>query len=80
MLKQRKDFFASEEGISIRRKLQDMTKSTLFNTTSSYSTNTELYPDNLIPFVDKHMNYLLTHPNLESSKYFANLQLMVRVR
>jgi len=80
MQKQRKDFINSEEGIDIKRKLQNMASSSLYNTTSSYSTNSTLYPDSLIPFVDKHMNYLIAHPNLESKKYFANLQLMARVR
>jgi hypothetical protein len=80
MLKQRKGFVDSEEGKAIKQKLQLMTTNSLYNTASSYSTNSAVYPDNLIPFVDKHMNYLVAHPQLESSKYFANLQMITRVR
>jgi hypothetical protein len=78
--KKRKGYFESEEGIAIRHKFELMISDNLYNTASSYSTNSELYPDNLIPFVDKHMNYLNEHPSLESSKYIANIKLMARKR
>lgn len=80
VLKNRNDFFDSEEGKEIRKQLQAMAMNDAFSTASSYSANTTLYPDNLIPFVDKHMNYLKGHPNLDASKYVDNVRLMVRIR
>jgi hypothetical protein len=80
MQKTRKGFFDTEEGKEIKRKLQQMTRDSTYNTTSSYSTNSLLYSDNLIPFVDKHMNYLINHPSLEAKKYLANIRLITRVR
>lgn len=80
LLKTRVTFFETEEGKDIKLKLQQMNESGLYNTTSSYSANSMLYPDNLIPFVDKHMNYINAHPKLEISKYLANLKLMTRIR
>ncbi len=76
----RQHFIDTEEGRTIRRKLQFMTTDNSYNTESSYSTNNSQYPDNLIPFVDKHMNYLSAHPKLDAWMYLANLQLMTRVR
>jgi hypothetical protein len=78
--KRRSDFLESEEGKETRQKLQHMALSSSYNTSPSYSVNSALYPDNLIPFVDKHMNYLIDHPKLEAGKYLANLRLMVRIR
>jgi hypothetical protein len=78
--KKRRDFLASAEGQEIKRRLQYMAADSAYNTESSYSTNSSEYPDNLIPFVDKHMNYLNAHPKLDADQYLANIQLMTRVR
>ena len=79
-LKKRVDFHVSEEGRDFRQQLLRMTADKAYNTSSSYSTNSLQYSDNLIPFVDKHMNYLNTHPKVEADKYLANLKLMTKVR
>ena len=79
-LKTRKSFFDSTEGIKIRLELQRLDASSLYNTTPSYSSNNVLYPDNRMPFVDKHMNYLINHPSLDANKYLANIKLMTRLR
>jgi hypothetical protein len=73
-------FIDSEEGQDIRQKLQFMTVDKKYNTESSYSANSSLYPNNLIPFVEKHMQYLSVHPKLDAWMYLANLRLMTRVR
>ncbi len=78
--KTRKDFLMSEEGKVIKLKLQDMTIDNQYNTPPSYNSNAVLYPDNLISFVDKHMNYLISHPTLEAGQYIANVKLITRVR
>ena len=79
-LKTRHGFFDTKEGVEVKQTLQRMAGDSSYNTTSSYTPNTLLYPDNLIPFVDKHMNYLINHPMLEVGKYLANVKLITRVR
>lgn len=78
--KTRKNFLDTEEGKDIKVKLQMMTTEGLYNTAPSYNNNTVLYPDNLIPFVDKHIAYLVNHPMVEPSKYLANVRIITRIR
>ncbi len=77
--KRRNDFLNSEEGREIRQKLQQIVLSESHNTTSSYTPNGE-YPDNLISFVDKHMNYLCANPAMDAEQYVANLRLKTKNR
>lgn len=79
-LKRKVNFFESEEGIEIADTLRLMAEDLAFNTASSYSANTVLHPDNLISFVEKHMNYLNTHPAINPREYISNLRLMTRRR
>lgn len=76
----RKIFFDSEAGVALVKTLQEMVEDPAFNTEPTYSANCDKYPDNLIPFVDKHMDYLSSHPSVNPQYYIANLQLMTRVR
>jgi hypothetical protein len=78
--KTRKDFFDTEEGRDIQLEFQQMTSDKRYNTAPSYNSNTLRYPDNLIPFVDKHMQYLVNHPSLVASQYLANIKLITRKR
>lgn len=73
-------FFESEEGKAIEEILKQLDSSDSHNTESSYSINSDLYPDNLIPFVDKHKNYLIKHPSTDPMQYIANLKLITRRR
>ncbi len=79
-IKSRAGFVDTEKGKEIRQELQLMAEDDSYNTTSSYSANGLLYPDNLIPFVDKHMSYLVSHPLLDPDKYLANVRLLTRKR
>lgn len=78
--KKRQNFFESEEGIEIKRILKNMAADINYNTESSYSADSAAYPDNLIPFVDKHMNYLQMHPSTNPKHYISNLRLMTRIK
>jgi hypothetical protein len=78
--KRKQDFFETEEGVEVERILKMMVANEIYNTESSYSANSELYPDNRIPFVNKHMAYLRSHPATDPEQYLANLRLMTRVR
>jgi len=80
VLKSRTSFFETEAGKEIKMELQQMSESELYNTKSTYTANSLLYPDHLISFVDKHMNYIINHPALEPSTYVANIKLMTKVR
>lgn len=80
LTKSRTNFGESELGIMIRETLRKMMDSTTYNTPASYSSNALQYPDKLIPFDDKHMNYLTCHPRLDADMYISNLQLMTRIR
>jgi len=79
-LTKRPDFFNSKEGEDIRETLRFIDADIKYNTSSSYSANSLRYPDNKIPFVDKHMNYLNSHPQLDVWKYIANIRLMTKVK
>jgi len=79
-IKFRKDFLKSQLGKEIQLIFQSMMLSDLYTTSSSYSSDKVKYPDSLIPFIDKHMDYLNAHPKLEAYQYIANVKLMTRVR
>lgn len=79
-LKKRSNFLGSQEALDISHKLSQMTSSDLYNTASSFTVDDARYPDNLIPFLDKHLNYLNAHPMLDAGMYLANLRLMTRIR
>jgi len=67
------------EDHDVRQKLADMLTNPLLNTqVSSYSANAALYPDGQIPFIEKHVAYLMAHPKLDPDQYLANLRLMLR--
>ncbi|HTE58640.1 MAG TPA: hypothetical protein VK694_07940 [Verrucomicrobiae bacterium] len=70
----------SEEGLESKRVLRQMDADTAYNTQPTYSSNTKLYPDNLIPFVDKHMDYLCSHPATDPQHYISNLRLISRLK
>lgn len=77
-VKKRVDFYVSEEGLEIEQILNDMTTNALYNTNASYSANSNSYPNNLIPFTEKHMQYLNTHPNVNPRHYISNLRLVTK--
>ena len=66
--KTRKGFLDTEEGKEFKRQLKLMKSNDAYNTSPSYSADNMHYPDNLIPFVDKHMIYLINHPALEARR------------
>jgi hypothetical protein len=79
-VKKRVNFYESETGLYVEQILREMTQSTTYNTASSYSANSDAYPDNSIPFIDKHMSYLNTHPNIDPDHYISNLRLVTKFR
>ncbi len=47
-------------------------------TEPAYRANTDLWPENSIPFSNNHLQYLKSHPNLNPRHYLANLRLMIK--
>jgi hypothetical protein len=64
----------------VEQKLLAMMTDESLNTATSYSANAALYPDGEIPFVDKHMAYLMSHPKVDFNHYLGNLRLMLKKR
>ncbi len=78
--KKRVDLYKTEEGARILHELRAMVTDEKYNTGSTYSTDAAACSDHLIPFVDKHMQYLIVHPSVDAEQYLSNLRLMTRVR
>ena len=79
-VKKRISFFQSEEGERSRNALQAIADDIKYNTESTYSADAILHPDQLISFVDKHMNYLNAHLAIDPVQYISNLRLMTRLK
>lgn len=69
----------AEEEQEIKGALSQMVLSGSYNTTPGFTANSIVYPDGLMPFVDKHMRYLDTYPKLDARTYIANLRLKTRI-
>ncbi len=80
ILKKRSSFFDTEEGIWVNDALQRMVADNLYKTDSSYSANSEIYANNQISFVAKHMKYLSEHQNVNTRHYISNLRLMTKLK
>ena len=79
-IKKRNDLFSSPEGQVIREQLQAIMNDQAYNTGPSYSANVSDYPDGKIPFIDKHIRYLIQHPGVDSNQYLSNLRLILKIR
>ncbi len=77
----KKTSFQTDEDINeTQSELEMMVDNVIYNTQPSFSANTDQYPNNEIPFIDKHMQYLRTHKGIDPRHYIANLRLMTRKR
>lgn len=78
--KKRINFADSIEGLEVMYILSVMQKDNSYNTPDSYSANTTLYPNNVMSFVEKHMQYLSVHPTTNPGQYVSNLRLMTQIK
>jgi hypothetical protein len=78
--KKNTSFISDEHVQEVHEELEEMERDSAFNTESSFSPNVDLYPDNRMPFVDKHMQYLMSHRGIDPNQYLSNLRLMTRIR
>lgn len=66
--------------LEVTQELQALLKDDSFRTMPGYSADTDTYPDNAVPFVQGHLNYLKRHPQVDPAHYLSNLRLMLKVR
>lgn len=71
-------FKTTEEGEWSLKTLQAMEKDAAFVSDSSFTADAEHYPDNRMPFITTHMNFLAKHPEVNPRQYIANLRLRSR--
>lgn len=74
----RRDFETSEEGLQCRQLLEAMEADKSFFTKSSFTSDTEHYPDNTMPFVETHMRFLAKHSEINPQHYISNLRVRSR--
>jgi hypothetical protein len=77
-MKKRTDFATSDDGMWCKTALETMEKDGVFYTPPSFTANVESYPDNVMPFVTAHMNYLMKHADVNPQQYISNLRLRSR--
>lgn len=70
----------TEDGILAAETLQNMVADPAYSTEPSHTADITAYPDGQIPFVDKHLKYLIQNRNVNLEHYFSNLRLMTRLR
>lgn len=68
------------EDAGVEEALQLMEDDSTLMTNASYSANVARYPDHKIPFKDKHINFLIDHPNVDLDQYLSNLRLIITIR
>ena len=67
------------EDLDVRSKLEAIMANPAYSIeATTYSANSALYPDGQIPFVEKHIAYLMSNPGLDPIHYLANLRLKLR--
>jgi hypothetical protein len=76
MTLRQQDFLDSAAGMAAKSDLKVMAESPDYNTQSQFSSR---MVDGM-PFVDRHMQYLCDHPNLNPQQYISNLRLMTKIK
>lgn len=69
-----KEFLDSPQATEIREELTRMMQDPVYNTEPKYSAIAK----GSVPFVDKHINYLSVHRNINPNQYLSNLRLITR--
>lgn len=78
--KKKTSFQSDADVAEAQSELELLVQNVLYNTQPSFSADSEQYPNNLIPFTEKHMQYLRTHKGIDPRQYIANLRLMTKIR
>lgn len=65
---------------AIRLRLESFQADPKMVTKSIYSPGATEYPDNQLPFVQIHLDYLKKHHQVNAAQYLSNLEIMIRQR
>lgn len=68
------EFLESPAGIQAKRDLQDMVSSAVYITDARH----DPYANRTAKFVERHINYLVKHPQIKPAAYLSNLRIMLR--
>ena len=60
--------------------LEELQNDPSMNSSSMYSPTATQYPENQLPFVEIHLNYLRKNKHVVASRYIANLKIMIKKR
>lgn len=72
------EFTTSDVGEWCRQTLANIEYDQAYFSEPSFTSDTEQFPDNLMPFTMTHMNYLAKHPEVNPKHYISNLRLRSR--
>lgn len=50
------------------------------NTVGRYSPTATEWPDNMLPFSEVHLAYLIKNKTVDPAHYLSNLELMIKIR
>ena len=78
--RKRPNFYETDKAEEVKAILVKMQTDLLYATGSTYSANVEKHPDHQITFVEKHMEYLNSHPDVNPDQYVANLRIITKLR
>lgn len=76
----RKYLATEDQVVRVKELLQELVDDSAYNTEPSYIASNEVYTDHMIPFVEKHMAYLMSHPKVNPAQYISNLRMMTKIR
>ena len=72
------DFATTDVGKWCQDVLEKLEQDTAYFSEPSFTSDTDHFPDNLMPFTLTHMNYLAKHPEVNPRHYISNLRLRSR--
>lgn len=70
----RQEFLSSPVGIQAKRELQHMVNSSVYMTDEKH--NPQI--DHTSKFVERHISYLVKHPQVSPMAYLSNLRVMLK--
>ncbi|MEI8338492.1 MAG: hypothetical protein WCF91_01010 [bacterium] len=76
----RKFLATPEQVAAVRQALQELVDDSGYNTEPSYIASADIYTDHLIPFAEKHLAYLMSHPKVNPEQHISNLRMMTKIR
>ncbi len=77
-IQQQEGFINNVREDEIISALKQMKRNALYLTEPTYRGNAEKWPNNQISFIDYHIAYLKSHPQVNPDHYIANLKLVFK--